>query len=81
MGTFLKACEIITDIFCFICLFPCRILTDWLEVKLGGGNQSEDSEKELKGKLKTLCISHSLTNIKGQTHEVHISIKVSLRRN
>ncbi|CAM4601451.1 unnamed protein product [Leuciscus chuanchicus] len=55
--------------------FASRILTEWLEVKLGGGNQSEDSEEEPKGKLKTLCISHSLTNIKGQTHEVHISIK------
>ncbi|XP_048050228.1 germinal-center associated nuclear protein isoform X2 [Megalobrama amblycephala] len=55
--------------------FASRILTDWLEVKLGGGNQSEESEKEPQGQLKTLCISHSLTNIKGQTHEVHISIK------
>ncbi|KAL1267579.1 hypothetical protein QQF64_032942 [Cirrhinus molitorella] len=56
--------------------YASRILTDWLEVKLGGGNQSEESEKELlKGQLKTLCISHSLTNIRGQTHEVHISMK------
>lgn len=62
-------------------MFTCRILTDWLEVKLGGGNQSEESEKEPQGQLKTLCISHSLTNIKGQTHEVHVSIKVSFRRN
>lgn len=55
--------------------FASRILTDWLEVKLGRGNQSEESERETKGQLKSLCISHSLTNIKGQTHEVHISIK------
>ncbi|XP_016375449.1 germinal-center associated nuclear protein isoform X2 [Sinocyclocheilus rhinocerous] len=55
--------------------YASRILTDWLEVKVGGGNQSEETEKELKGQLKTLCISHSLTNIRGQTHEVHISIK------
>uniref|UniRef100_A0A673HID2 Germinal-center associated nuclear protein n=1 Tax=Sinocyclocheilus rhinocerous TaxID=307959 RepID=A0A673HID2_9TELE len=55
--------------------YASRILTDWLEVKLGGENQSEESEKELKGQLKTLCISHSLTNIRGQTHEVHIAIK------
>ncbi|XP_067300375.1 germinal-center associated nuclear protein [Pseudorasbora parva] len=55
--------------------FSSRILTDWLEVKLGGGNQYEEIEREPKGQLKTLCISHSLTNIKGQAHEVHISIK------
>uniref|UniRef100_A0A8C1G108 Germinal-center associated nuclear protein n=1 Tax=Cyprinus carpio TaxID=7962 RepID=A0A8C1G108_CYPCA len=55
--------------------YASRILTDWLEVKLGGENQSEESEKELKGQLKTLCISHSLTNIRGHTHEVHIAIK------
>ncbi|KAF4108846.1 hypothetical protein G5714_009919 [Onychostoma macrolepis] len=55
--------------------YASRILTDWLEVKLGRGIQSEESEKELKGQLKTLCISHSLTNIRGQTHKVHIAIK------
>lgn len=55
--------------------FASRILTDWLEVKLGGGNESEESEKESKGQLKTLCVSHSLTNIRGQTHEVYISVK------
>ncbi|KAG1937671.1 SAC3/GANP/Nin1/mts3/eIF-3 p25 family [Pimephales promelas] len=55
--------------------FASRILTEWLEVKLGGGNQSKDCEKEPKGQLKTLCISHSLANVKGKTHEVHISIK------
>ncbi|XP_052462494.1 germinal-center associated nuclear protein isoform X1 [Carassius gibelio] len=55
--------------------YASRILTHWLEVKLGGGNQSEENEKEIKGQLKTLCISHSLTNIRGKTHEVQISIK------
>lgn len=74
VGKFLKTYKIITD----LCLFSCRILTDWLEVKLGGGNESEESEKESKGQLKTLCVSHSLTNIRGQTHEVYISVKVRL---
>uniref|UniRef100_A0A8C1Z6F6 Germinal-center associated nuclear protein n=1 Tax=Cyprinus carpio TaxID=7962 RepID=A0A8C1Z6F6_CYPCA len=55
--------------------YASRILTHWLEVKLGKEIQSEENEKELKGQLKTLCISHSLTNIRGKTHEVHISIK------
>lgn len=55
--------------------FASRILTDWLEVKLGGGNESEESEKQSKGQVKTLCVSHSLTNIRGQTHEVYISVK------
>ncbi|XP_043105018.1 germinal-center associated nuclear protein [Puntigrus tetrazona] len=55
--------------------YASRILTDWLEVKLGGEIQCKESEKELKGQLKTLCISHSLANIRGQPQEVHIAIK------
>ncbi|TRZ03754.1 hypothetical protein DNTS_009746 [Danionella cerebrum] len=52
-----------------------RILTDWLEVKLGGAIESEHDEKESAGHPKTLYISSNLTNIKGQTQEVYISIK------
>ncbi|XP_051565497.1 germinal-center associated nuclear protein-like [Myxocyprinus asiaticus] len=52
--------------------FASSILTDWLEVKLGGGNRTEECEK---GQLQTLCISHSLTDVREKTHDVHISIK------
>lgn len=56
--------------------FASRILTDWLEVKLGGGNTSEESEKE-QGPMRTLRLSHSLKNVGERTHEVYISIKAS----
>ncbi|XP_055071228.2 germinal-center associated nuclear protein [Misgurnus anguillicaudatus] len=55
--------------------FASRIMTDWLEVKLGGENTSDEFEKEQQGPLKTLCVSHSLRNVRENTHEVHIAIK------
>ncbi|XP_037343746.2 germinal-center associated nuclear protein [Pungitius pungitius] len=53
-----------------------RILSDWLEVKLGGGKGSEVRE-ELDGKLQTLCVTNTLRDEGQRTHKVHISIKAS----
>lgn len=54
-------------------------MTDWLEVKFGRENTSDEFEKEQEGALKTLCVSHSLRNVREKTHEVHIAIKVSFQ--
>ncbi|XP_056611344.1 germinal-center associated nuclear protein isoform X2 [Triplophysa dalaica] len=55
--------------------FASRILTDWLEVKLGAGSTSEESEKE--ATMRTLCLSHSFQNVGEKTHEVYLSMKAS----
>ncbi|KAL0964023.1 hypothetical protein UPYG_G00317270 [Umbra pygmaea] len=54
-----------------------RVLTDWLETKLGGGDSSEVTEKEPAGSLRTLCITNALRDLGDTTHKVHISIKAS----
>ncbi|XP_074514474.1 germinal-center associated nuclear protein [Sebastes fasciatus] len=54
-----------------------RILSDWLEVKLGGGKESEVSEEQLDGTLQTLCVTNTLQDKGRRTHKVHISIKAS----
>ncbi|XP_054471888.1 germinal-center associated nuclear protein [Anoplopoma fimbria] len=54
-----------------------RILSDWLEVKLGGGKGSEEREEQLEGTLQTLCVTNTLQDKGQRTHKVHISIKTS----
>lgn len=54
----------------------CRILSDWLEVKLGGGKWSEESEEQHDGTLQTLCVTNSLQEKEQRIHKVHISVKV-----
>lgn len=56
-----------------------RILSDWLEVKLGGGKGSEVREEQLDGTLQTLCVTNTLRDEGQRTHKVHISIKVDCR--
>lgn len=50
-----------------------RILSDWLEVKLGADS---DSEEQRDGTLRTLCVSNSLQDNEHRTHKVHITVKV-----
>ncbi|XP_073329353.1 germinal-center associated nuclear protein [Pagrus major] len=54
-----------------------RILSDWLEVKLGGGKGSEESEGQPDGTLQTLCVTNTLQEKEQQIHKVHISVKAS----
>ncbi|KAF1382270.1 hypothetical protein PFLUV_G00141980 [Perca fluviatilis] len=54
-----------------------RILSDWLEVKLGGGKDSEVREEQLDGTLQTLYVTNTLQDNGQRTHKVHISIKAS----
>ncbi|XP_059198686.1 germinal-center associated nuclear protein [Centropristis striata] len=54
-----------------------RILSDWLEVKLGGSTESEVREKQQDGTLQTLCVINTLQDKGQDTHKVHISIKAS----
>ncbi|XP_043987465.1 germinal-center associated nuclear protein isoform X2 [Gambusia affinis] len=51
-----------------------RILSDWLEVKLGADS---DSEEQRDGTLRTLCVSNSLQDNEHRTHKVHITVKAS----
>ncbi|XP_068561209.1 germinal-center associated nuclear protein [Cebidichthys violaceus] len=53
------------------------ILSDWLEVKLGGGKGSEVREEQLDGTLQTLCVTNTLRDEGQRTYKVHISIKAS----
>ncbi|XP_034549400.1 germinal-center associated nuclear protein isoform X2 [Notolabrus celidotus] len=53
-----------------------RILSDWLEVKLGGGKVSEVKEQP-DDALQTLCVINSLQENGQRTHKVHISVKAS----
>lgn len=52
-----------------------RILSDWLEVKLGGGKGSEGDEQP-DGTMQTLCVTNTLQDKGQRTHKVHISVKV-----
>ncbi|KAK5861477.1 hypothetical protein PBY51_022871 [Eleginops maclovinus] len=54
-----------------------RILSDWLEVKLSGGKESEGREEQLDGTLQTLCVTNTLQDRGEHIHKVHISIKAS----
>ncbi|KAJ8012892.1 hypothetical protein DPEC_G00047600 [Dallia pectoralis] len=54
-----------------------RILTDWLETKLGGTDSSEFNEHEPEGTFNTLCITNVVKNSGERTHKVHLSIKAS----
>ncbi|CAI5656694.1 unnamed protein product [Oreochromis niloticus] len=54
-----------------------RILSDWLEVKLGGHKESEGREEQPEGTLQTLTVTNTLQESGQCTHKVHISIKVS----
>ncbi|XP_024661247.2 germinal-center associated nuclear protein [Maylandia zebra] len=54
-----------------------RILSDWLEVKLGGHKESEGREEQPEGTLQTLTVTNTLQESGQRTHKVHISIKVS----
>uniref|UniRef100_A0A3Q0R3S0 Germinal-center associated nuclear protein n=1 Tax=Amphilophus citrinellus TaxID=61819 RepID=A0A3Q0R3S0_AMPCI len=54
-----------------------RILSDWLEVKLGGDKGSEGTEEQPEGTLQTLCVTNVLQDAGQRTHKVHISVKAS----
>ncbi|KAM3607427.1 uncharacterized protein V6R79_007728 [Siganus canaliculatus] len=59
-----------------------RILSDWLEAKLGGGGgggmDSESSrQQQVDGTLQTLCVSSTVREKEKQLHRVHLSVKVS----
>ncbi|XP_044071482.1 germinal-center associated nuclear protein [Siniperca chuatsi] len=53
-----------------------RILSDWLEVKFGGG-KGEEGEEQLDGTLQTLCVTNTLQDKGQRTHKVHISVRAS----
>uniref|UniRef100_A0A3B4Y955 Germinal-center associated nuclear protein n=1 Tax=Seriola lalandi dorsalis TaxID=1841481 RepID=A0A3B4Y955_SERLL len=57
-------------------VFCIRILSDWLEVKLGGDKASELREEQPDGTLQTLCVTNTLQEKGQRTHKVHISVKV-----
>ncbi|CAL8387635.1 unnamed protein product [Gadus morhua 'NCC'] len=54
-----------------------RVLSDWLEVKLGGGEGLEVKEKQVDGTLQTLRVTNALKEVGERAHKVHLSIKVS----
>lgn len=55
-----------------------RILSDWLEVKLGGDKASEvEEEQQPVGTLQNLCVINTLQEKGQHTHKVHISVKAS----
>lgn len=54
-----------------------RILSDWLEVKLGDNKTSEVSEEQRDGTLHSLCVTNTLHENGQRTHKVHISVKAS----
>uniref|UniRef100_A0A8C4IA11 Germinal-center associated nuclear protein n=1 Tax=Dicentrarchus labrax TaxID=13489 RepID=A0A8C4IA11_DICLA len=53
------------------------ILSDWLEVKLSGGKESEASEEQLDGTLQTLCVTNTLQEKEHHIHKVHVCVKAS----
>ncbi|XP_067373088.1 germinal-center associated nuclear protein [Channa argus] len=54
-----------------------RILSDWLEVKLGGDKVSEAQQEQPGGTLQTLCVTNALRENGQRTHKLHITIKAS----
>ncbi|XP_066542369.1 germinal-center associated nuclear protein isoform X2 [Hoplias malabaricus] len=57
--------------------FANSILTEWLEVKMGGEGKMEESISEMEGKLETLLICNNPRDVGQKTHKVHVCIKVS----
>lgn len=53
-----------------------RVLSDWLEVKLGADSESEEQRD---GTLRTLRVSNSLQDNGHRTHKVHVTVKVRLK--
>lgn len=56
-------------------VFGVRILSEWLEVKLGGEG-SEVRKEQSDGMLKTLFATNTQQERGPHTHGVHISVKV-----
>ncbi|XP_061838749.1 germinal-center associated nuclear protein [Nerophis lumbriciformis] len=54
-----------------------RILSDWLVVKLGGGQESKLIEEQRDGTLQTLHLSNTIKEKEQHTFEVNVSVKVS----
>nr|XP_057902994.1 germinal-center associated nuclear protein [Doryrhamphus excisus] len=54
-----------------------RILSDWLQVKLGGGQGSKVVEEQQDGTLQTLFLSDTFKEHMQRNHKVHVSVKVS----
>lgn len=48
----------------------CRILSEWLETKFGGGQEPSD------GTLRTIHFTNTIQEKEQSLHRVHISIKV-----
>lgn len=57
-----------------LCLI--RILSDWLEVKLGGDSASASREEAPEGTLQTLCVLNTVQKHGQRAHKVHITVKV-----
>lgn len=51
-----------------------RLLSDWLEVKLGSDGGSEEQPD---GTVRTLCVTNTLQESRQRTHDVHVTVKVS----
>ncbi|XP_028289454.1 germinal-center associated nuclear protein isoform X2 [Parambassis ranga] len=54
-----------------------RVLSDWLEVKLGSDKGSEVRDEQSDGTMRTLCVTNTLQEKAQRTHKVHISVKAS----
>ncbi|KAM9804598.1 germinal-center associated nuclear protein [Neosynchiropus ocellatus] len=54
-----------------------QILSNWLEVKLGGDPESRQKLQEVDGKLETLRVSIAPQERDQQVHQVHVSVKAS----
>lgn len=54
-----------------------RILSDWLETKLSGGQGSDVDERTPDGTLQTLYVTNSVQDDGESMHKVHISVKAS----
>ncbi|XP_017285867.1 germinal-center associated nuclear protein isoform X2 [Kryptolebias marmoratus] len=53
-----------------------RLLSDWLEVKLGADGGPEE-EQQPGGTMRTLCVTNVLQENRQRTHKVHITIKAT----
>ncbi|XP_074551191.1 germinal-center associated nuclear protein isoform X2 [Halichoeres trimaculatus] len=54
-----------------------RILSDWLEVKLGGPKMSDVRKEQPDSAMQTLCVINTLQKSGHRAHKVHISVKAS----
>ena len=60
-----------------ICVCPRgRILSDWLEVKLGRLEEVENTEMQPDSSLRTLYIGNGLREKEQRIHKVHVCVKV-----